>query len=87
VFSNLCSCCHPNSLFACDVINDFLQSLESSWLANAAAVKSDGHHLRGSFFAFFVQSVEGAFDVVVEVCRRPESGGHVEFVVIAIYKI
>jgi len=54
MFSNLRSRSYPNPVFARDVIDNLLESLESSRLANAAAVKSDGHHLWGPFLAFFV---------------------------------
>jgi len=85
MFRDLCTGCYPHSRLAINVLNNFLESLETSRLADAATVQSNSHHLWGSLRAFVVKGVEGAFDVVVEVSRRAEPGRYVEFVVIAIY--
>jgi hypothetical protein len=87
MLSNLRSCCNPNTLLGCNIFDDLLQSLKSSWLTDATAVESDGHHLRGSFRAFFVEGIKSAFDVIVEVCGRPETSWDVEFIVITICKV
>jgi hypothetical protein len=87
MLSYLRSCCDPDAILACDVVDNLLEGLETSWLANAAAVKGNGHHLWGPFLAFFIQSVKSTFDVVVKVCRGPESGGNTEFVIVAICKV
>lgn len=81
---NLRSRSNPHSLFLRDIFHDLLEGCESSWLADAAAMKRDCHHLRRAFTAFFVEYIECILDVVVEVSWRTEAGRDVEFVVIAV---
>ena len=72
---------HPHVFLGSNVLHDALQRHEATWLADAAAVQSDGHHLWRTFFAFFVERVEGVLDVVVEVGWGAEAGWDVEFLV------
>jgi hypothetical protein len=81
---NLRSCSNPNTLLAGNIFNDLLEGLETTWLANASAMSSNRHHLGRSLRSFFIESVEGAFDVVVEICWTTETGWDVELKVVAV---
>ncbi len=81
---NLRPSCNPHILLRINILYNLFQRLETTWFANAAAVKPNGHHFRCAFTAFFVQGIKSSFDVVVKIGGRAEAGWDVEFVVIAI---
>jgi hypothetical protein len=87
ILCNLRSCSNPNTLFAGNIFNDLLEGLETTWLANASAVGSNGHHLGRALGSFFIEGVEGAFDVVVEICWTAETGWDVELKVVAVCQL
>lgn len=84
---NLRSCSNPHALFAGNVFNDLLEGLETTWLANASAVSSNRHHLGRSLRSFFIEGVEGAFDMVIKICWTAETGWDVELKVVAICQL
>jgi len=81
---NLRPCSNPDTLFAGNIFNDLLEGLETTWLANASAMGSNRHHLGRSLRSFFIEGVEGAFDVVVEICWTAETSWDVELKVVAV---
>jgi hypothetical protein len=84
---NLRSCSNPNTLFAGNIFNDLLEGLETTWLANASAVGSNCHHLGRALGSFFIEGVEGALNVVVEVIWTAETGCDVELKVVAVCQL
>jgi hypothetical protein len=70
---NLRPSSNPHAFFACNIFNNLLEGLETAWLANASAMGS-----------FLIEGVEGAFDVVVEICWTAETGWDVELKVVAV---
>ncbi len=78
---NLSSCCNRDIFFCSNLLKD-LQGGESGWLANAAAMRGDCHHLRESFLPFLIEDVKGTLDMIVEVSWGAETGRNIEFAVV-----
>jgi len=87
VHCDVSTCWYPDSLLCRNVLYKLLEALETTRLAYAAAVQTNGHHLGESILSFLVKSIKCRFDVVIEIVTGAESGWHTELVVIAIYPI
>jgi hypothetical protein len=61
--------------------------LETTRLANASTVGSNGHHFGRTLGSFFIEGVEGAFDVIIEICRTAETCCDVELKVVAVCQL
>lgn len=70
---NLISSANPDFFKALDVIQKSVQGGGSGGAATDAGVEADGHHLWRNF-AFFVEVVEGVFEVGEKVVAVGESG-------------
>lgn len=81
---NLGSGCNPNAFLRRNVFHNLLQCLKTTWLADAATMCCDCHHLRCALTSLFIERIEGALDVVEKVRRGPKSCGYVELVIVTI---
>ena len=71
---NLIPSANPDVLDALGVVQEPVQGRSPCGAATDAGVEADGHQLWGGF-AFFVEVVEGVFEVVEKVVAVGESGG------------
>jgi hypothetical protein len=72
-FSYLRPSRNPHTLFGRDILDEILQSLESTRSANDAVMQSNCHHLRCTGLALFVQHIESVADVFVKATGAPET--------------
>jgi hypothetical protein len=83
---NLRSCSNPNTFLAGNIFNNFLEGLETTWFSDVSAMVSNRHHLGRALGSFFIEDVEGGFDVVIEICWRAETVRDIELIVAAVWE-